>query len=76
MKTNHINRNRFSVDLLPQPETVGALTLLGAITRQAAVTDPLLTDGQGGYFAQTPRGLEPLKPSKVEAAIREAKTRI
>lgn len=69
-KANHKNRSRWTVDLLPEPETVGGLTLIGTITRQGSLVDPLLRDADGSYFAQTPRGLEQLRTDKVDAAIR------
>lgn len=68
--TNNIRRSRWSVELLPEPETVGGFTLLGTITRKQVFTDPLLRDVEGNYFAQTPHGLEQLRTDKVDAAIR------
>jgi len=61
------NRARWSVDLLPVPESVGGLTVLGTINRNTLI-DPLLTDGVS-FFAQTPRGLEELRTDKVRATL-------
>ena len=69
-KAHHKNRSRWHVTLLPEPETVSGLSLLGAIDRNG-LTDPLLTAGSA-YFAQTPHGLEELRTDKVDAAIRSS----
>lgn len=65
----HKNRARWSIDLSPDHVQVNGLTLVGTINRNG-LTDPLLVDGQGTYFAQTPRGVEELRTSKVEATLK------
>lgn len=68
----NLNRGRFTVELAPNPRPMaGGFSAVGLITRQGQV-DTLLTDSQGGFYALTSAGLEPLKPAKVLAAIATA----